>query len=63
MQDVSGQKENMLESGTAHASNRIRPFPLATLPMSYSQKRTIPAKIRPSKGKRRNGATIETKLH
>jgi hypothetical protein len=63
MRDVSGQKAKMGGSGIAHASSRIRPFPFTTLPISYSQKRMIPAKIRLSKRKRQNDTIIETKRH
>jgi hypothetical protein len=60
-QDASGQRAKTCESGIAHASSRIRPFPLATLPTGHLRKRTIPARIRPSKGKRRNNAAIVMK--
>jgi hypothetical protein len=61
MRDVSGQRAKTYELGIAHASSRIHPFPLTTLPISYSRKRIIPAKIHLKKGKRWNGATIEMK--
>jgi hypothetical protein len=35
-QDVSGQKAKTSELGIAHVSSRLRPFPLATFPISYS---------------------------
>jgi hypothetical protein len=35
-QDASGQRAKTHKSGIAYASSRIRPFPLATLPISYS---------------------------
>jgi hypothetical protein len=40
------------ESGTVHASSRIRPLLLNTLPTSCSRKRPIPAEICPDDGKR-----------
>jgi hypothetical protein len=61
MRDASGQKAKTRESVKAHASNRIQPFPLATLPISYLRRQTFPAKIRPSKGERWNNTTIEIK--
>jgi hypothetical protein len=41
----------MRKSGIAYASSRIRPFSLATLPITYLRKRTLPAQTRPGKGK------------
>jgi hypothetical protein len=36
--DASSQREKMRKSEIAYASSRIRPFFLATIPTSYSQK-------------------------
>jgi hypothetical protein len=33
--DANGQRAKTDESGMAHTSSRIRPFPLTTLPMRY----------------------------
>jgi hypothetical protein len=52
MRGVSSQKEKIRKSEIAYASNRIRPFSLATLPTSYSRKRILLAQIRSGKGKR-----------
>jgi hypothetical protein len=42
-QDASGQWVKKRESGIAYASSRIRPFPLATSPTSYSCERNSPS--------------------
>jgi hypothetical protein len=60
-QDTSGQRVKMRESGIAHTSIRIRPFPLSTSPTSHSRKRTIPARVHPNNRKRRHDAAIKTK--
>jgi hypothetical protein len=39
----------MRKSGIAHASGRIRPFPLVALPISYSCKRNLSGKNSPKK--------------
>jgi hypothetical protein len=42
------------ESGIAYASGRIRPFPLAASPISYSCERTFPSQGSPKKIGRQN---------
>jgi hypothetical protein len=42
------------ESGIAYASSRIRPFPLAALPASYSCERIFPNHGSPKKTGRQN---------
>jgi hypothetical protein len=39
----------MHESGIAHTSGRIRPYPLAALPISYSCERNLSGKNSPKK--------------
>jgi hypothetical protein len=40
-QDASSKRAKKCESGIAHASSRIRPFPLAALPKSYLCERNL----------------------
>jgi hypothetical protein len=47
--DASSQRVKKHESGIAHASSRIRPFPLAALPTSYSCERNLPSQGSPKK--------------
>jgi hypothetical protein len=43
--DANRQRAKKRESGIAHASSRIRPFPLAALPTTYSCEQNFPAKV------------------
>jgi hypothetical protein len=51
------------ESGIAYASGRIRPFPLAPSPTSYSRERTFPSQGSPKKVGRRNNTIAGAKKH
>jgi hypothetical protein len=51
------------ESGIAYASGRIRPFPLAASPTSYSRERTFPSQGSPKKVGRRNNTIAGAKKH
>jgi hypothetical protein len=51
------------ESGIAHASGRIRPFPFATSPTSYSCERTFPSQGSPKKVGRWNDTIAGAKKH
>jgi hypothetical protein len=47
--DASGQSAKKRKSGIAHASSRIRSFPLAALPTGYSRKQNLPDQNLPKK--------------
>jgi hypothetical protein len=47
--DTSSQRAKKSELGIAHASSRIRPFPLAALPTSYSCERNLFGQNSPKK--------------
>jgi hypothetical protein len=47
--DASSQRAKKHESGIAHASSRIRPFPLAALPTSYLCKQNLSGQNSPKK--------------
>jgi hypothetical protein len=49
------------ESGIAYASGRIRPFPLAASPASYSCERTFPRQGSPKKIGRQNNTVAGVK--
>jgi hypothetical protein len=51
------------ESGIAHASGRIQPFPLTASPASYSCERTSPSQGSPKKIGRRNNTVARVKKH
>jgi hypothetical protein len=51
------------DSGIAYASGRIRPFPLAASPTSYSCERTFPSRASPKKVGRRNNTIGGAKKH
>jgi hypothetical protein len=51
------------ESGIAYASGRVRPFPLAALPTSYSCERTFPSQGSPKETGRQNGTIARAKKH
>jgi hypothetical protein len=57
--DVSSQRAKKHESGIAHASSRIRPFPLAALPTIYSCERNLPSQGSPKKMGRQNNTTAK----
>jgi hypothetical protein len=57
--DASSQKAKKCESWIAYASNRIRPFPLAALPASYSCERNFLAKGSPKKMGRQDNTIAE----
>jgi hypothetical protein len=52
--NMSGQMAKKHESGIAYASGRIRPFPHAASPTSYSCERNFPSQGSPKKIGRRN---------
>jgi hypothetical protein len=47
--DTGSQKARKRESRIAHASSRIRPFPLEALPASYSCERNFSGQSSPKK--------------
>jgi hypothetical protein len=47
--DTNSQRAKKHESGIAHASSRIQPFPLAALPTSYSCERNFSGQSSPEK--------------
>jgi hypothetical protein len=49
------------ESGIAYASDRMRPFPLAASPASYSCERIFPSKGSPKKTGRQNNIVAVVK--
>jgi hypothetical protein len=51
------------ESGIAYASGRIRPFPLAASPISYSCDQTFPSQGSPKKVGRQNNTIAGVKKH
>jgi hypothetical protein len=56
-QGVDAHAGRTRESEIAYASARIRPFSLASGPADRSRNRTLPTRIRTSKGKNQKGAT------
>jgi hypothetical protein len=56
---VNSQWAKKHESGIAYASGRIRPFPLAALPTSYSCERNLPSQGSPKKTGRQNNTIVE----
>jgi hypothetical protein len=47
--DASGQRAKTCDSGIAHASGRIQPFPLTALSISYSCKQNLSGYNSPKK--------------